>query len=144
MFDTTKHPSRITIPPHAHPLARFIFAEMRRRRCSYEAMEFYSGVLKSTLKAWRQANLPGLDTIEAAAGVLGWSILPVPKAEALPPDLRADLEAIAEKYETSFPALEFVAAAVGRRPATRVPPSVSEGRRPASRIRPMDVSEVAA
>lgn len=139
MFDASKRPSRITIPKHAHPLARFVFSEMSRQNCTYDALEFYSGVLRSTFKAWRTSNTPGLETIEAAAGVLGWSILPVPRTEALPPDLRADLAAVAAKHETSLPCLEFIAAAVGRQPRTRLPFSVAAGQRPVSRVRPDDV-----
>jgi hypothetical protein len=129
-------PSRITVPNHAHPLARFVFSEMQRQSCTYDCLEWKSGVLRTTLKAWRQNNLPGLDTIEAALGVLGWSVLPVPIApDALPADLRADLEAIAEKHAMSFPGLEFIAAAVGREPATRRPHSTVLGERPITRSR---------
>ncbi len=128
MNSDLSRPSRITVPPRAHPLARFIFAEMNRQGCTYDAMEYYSGVQRSTFKAWRQTNLPGLDTIEAAAGVLGWSVLPVPSAKSLPVELRTDLEAIAAKHETSLPCIEFIAAAVGREPGTRAPLSTARGR----------------
>jgi hypothetical protein len=94
---------------------------MRRHNCSYMELEFVTGVLRSTFKAWRTNNRPGLDTIEAALGAFGWSVLPVPKAETLPADLRADLEAVAAKHETALPCLEFIAAAVGRQPVYRVP-----------------------
>jgi hypothetical protein len=134
MFEPSERPSRITVPKHAHPLAKFIFSEMARQRCRYDDLEHYSGVLRSSVKAWRSSNLPGLDTIEAAAGVLGWSVLPVPKPETLPPELRADLEAVAAKHEIAMPCVEYIAAAVGRQPRTRLPPSVAEGRRPIGRV----------
>lgn len=96
---------------------------MARQRVTYDCLEYYSGVLRSTFKAWRTSNKPGLDTIEAALGALGWNVLPVPKAETLPPELRADLEALADKHGRAIPCLEFIAAAVGRHPQTRRPPA---------------------
>lgn len=113
----TRHriPSRITIPERCHPLAKVVFAEMRRQGVTYDELEHRSGVLRSTFKAWRTNNRPGLDTIEAALGALGWSVLPVPKPEAIPADLRADLQAVADKYDLELPCLQLIAAAVSRR-----------------------------
>jgi hypothetical protein len=92
---------------------------MREHGVTYDELEWKSGVLRSTFKAWRTNNRPGLDTIEAALGVFGYSVLPVPPADALPPELRADLEAVATKHGTkSLPVLEFIASAVARRPHT--------------------------
>lgn len=102
-------PSRISVPKHAHPLSRLLFSEMARQRVTYWDLHLDSGVLVSTVKAWRLDNVPGLSTIEAALGALGWSVLPVPSAKALPADLRADLQAVADKHQRQFPALEFVA-----------------------------------
>ncbi len=62
---------------------------------------------------------PRLDTVEAALGALGWSVFCVPKAATLPPALRADLEAVAEKHGAALPCLEFIAAAVGRQSHTK-------------------------
>src|SRR4051812_42760200 len=90
--------SKITIPERAHPLAKAVFAEMRRQGVTYDTLEWKSGVLRSTFKAWRTNNKPGLDTIDAALGALGWHVLPVPKPETLPAELRADLEAVAAKH----------------------------------------------
>lgn len=89
---------------------------MKRQRVTYDELEWRSGVLRSTFKAWRTNNRPGLDTIEAALGSLGWNVLPVPRPETLPAELRADLEAVAAKHCTTLPCLAFIAAAVGRRP----------------------------
>lgn len=106
-----KRKSRITIPERAHPLARFVFAEMKRQCVTLDALEWRSGVLRTTAKAWRTNNKPGIETIEAALGALGWSLLPVPDRRTIPATLRADLEAIAEKYALDeMPVLLMMAA----------------------------------
>jgi transcriptional regulator with XRE-family HTH domain len=115
-----KRASKITVPEHAHPLAKALFAEMRRQGVTYEELEHRAGVLRSTVKAYRKNNRPGLDTIEATLGALGWTVLPVPRASMLPEGLRADLEAIAAKHCMAMPCLEFIAAAVGRRPVNTI------------------------
>lgn len=107
--------SRITIPERCHPLAKIVFAEMKRQGVTYDELEWTSGVLRSTFKAWRTNNRPGLDTIEAALGALGWSALPVPKAETLPPALRAELADLVKRYGlTTLPCLELIAVAASR------------------------------
>jgi hypothetical protein len=108
---SAKRESKITIPQRAHPLAKAVFAEMKRQRVSYLELEMRAGVLVSTFKAWRKNNCPGIPTVDAALGALGWHLLPVPKAETLPEQLRADLEAVAAKHCTSLPVLEFIATA---------------------------------
>ena len=95
---------------------------MRRQGVTYDSLEWRAGVLRSTFKSWRRHARPGLDTIEAALGALGWHVLPVPKPETLPAQLRADLEAVAAKHGTALPCLEFIAAAVGRRPTETIDP----------------------
>lgn len=129
---SSKKPSRVSIPAHAHPLARFAFSEMRRQRIGYAEIEHVSGVLTSTLKSWRVHSRPGIDTLEAVAGALGYTVLPVPRPDVLPTALRADLEEVAARHElATLPCLEFIAAAVGRQPHTRVPHSY--GPRPTTR-----------
>lgn len=91
-------PSKITIPERCHPLAKVIFAEMKRQSVTYDELEHRSGVLRSTFKAWRTNNKPGLDTIEAALGSLGWSLLPVPRHAELPAGVRDGLGALAEQW----------------------------------------------
>jgi hypothetical protein len=121
MAQTTpfRRKSKVTTPAAAHPLAKSVFTLMREHGVTYDELEWKSGVLRSTFKAWRTNNRPGLDTIEAALGVFNYTVLPVPPADALPADLRADLEALAAKHGTkSLPVLEFIATAVGRRPNT--------------------------
>lgn len=107
-------PSRTTVPERCHPLAKVVFAEMRRQNRTYDSLEWDSGVLRSTFKSWRTHSRPGLDTISAALGALGWDVLPVPKAETLPPELRADLEALADRHGVALPCLALVSAVVGR------------------------------
>lgn len=88
-----------------------IFAEMKRQRVTYDELEYRSGVLRSTFKAWRTNNRPGLDTIEAALGALGWSLLPIPGPRAIPAAVRADLETVAERHGLDeMPVLQFIAA----------------------------------
>lgn len=114
--DQTYRRSKITIPQRCHPLAKIVFAEMQRQRVTYDELEWRSGVLRSTFKAWRTHNRPGLESVEAALGALGWHVLPVPKPETLPAELRSDLEALAEKHHcSSLPALQLIAACVGHR-----------------------------
>jgi hypothetical protein len=114
--------SRITIPERCHPLAKVVFAEMKRQGVTYDELEWRSGVLRSTFKAWRTNNRPGLDTIEAALGVLGWSALPVPKPHTLPVELREDLEAIVERHGlATLPCLELIAVAASRPLEVRFP-----------------------
>lgn len=111
VFLTARRPSKITIPEHCHPMAKVVFAEMRRQGVTYDELEHRAGVLRSTFKAWRKSNRPGLDTIEAALGALGWSLLPAPQPRAIPALLRADLEAVATKHALSeLPILQLIAA----------------------------------
>jgi hypothetical protein len=109
-----RRPSKITIPDRCHPLAKTVFAEMARQRVTYDSLEWTSGVLRSTFKAWRTHNRPGLESIEAALGALGWVVTVSPAEQTIPADLRTDLKALAAKHGLStLPALEYVAEFVG-------------------------------
>ena len=55
--------SRITIPERCHPLAKIVFVEMQRQGVTYDELEWRSGVLRSTFKAWRTHNRPGLESV---------------------------------------------------------------------------------
>lgn len=107
-------PSRITIPERCDPRAKIVFAEMKRQGVTYDMLEWKSGVLRSTFKAWRSCNAPSIQTLDAALGALGWAgLLPVPKPETLPAQLRADLEEVARKHALeSLPALEMISACI--------------------------------
>src|SRR5206468_545239 len=91
--------SKITVPERCDPRAKVVFAEMQRKGVTYDELEHRSGVLRSTFKAWRTNNKPGLDTIEAALGSLGWSLLPVPNVSELPDEIRTGLADLATKWE---------------------------------------------
>jgi hypothetical protein len=90
--------SKITVPNRCHPAAKIVFAEMRRQNITYDEIEWRSGVLKSTIKAWRTHNKPNLESIQAALGALGWEFLPMPRLESLPDSVRAKLAEAAEEW----------------------------------------------
>lgn len=117
LVEAASRQSKITVPAldrGVHPLARLVFALMRIQNVTYDEMEYRSGVLRSTIKAWRTHNRPGLESIEATLGVLGWAVLPVPGASQISPALRADLEAIAEKHGLmECPVVELIATCMG-------------------------------
>jgi hypothetical protein len=114
--------SKITIPEHCDPRAKLVFAEMKRQGVTYDELEWKSGVLRSTFKAWRKCNQPSIPTVEAALGVLGWDLVPIPKSATLPAQLRADLEAVAAKHGLdALPHPELVSACIGfRHPGSHV------------------------
>lgn len=96
--DRQPRPSKITIPKRCHPAAKIVFAEMKRQGVTYEDLEHRSGVLKSTFKAWRTHNAPGLDTLSAALGALGWEFAAIPPADAISPEVRSQIEKIADDH----------------------------------------------
>lgn len=109
-------PSRVTVPERCHPMAKIVFGEMNRQGVTYDELEYRSGVLRSTFKAWRTHNKPGLDTIEAALGSLGWVVIPVPRIEHLPPNIQAGLEVLAAEWEGDHPLLHQLLATVCKAP----------------------------
>jgi hypothetical protein len=72
-----------------------------------------SGVTRASQKAWRKKNYPSLTSIEAALGALGWSFLPVPVVEILPPDVAGDLAAMAARMQTGLPEVWSAVIAAG-------------------------------
>jgi hypothetical protein len=98
-------PSRITVPRKANPLAKLVFSEMARQNVTYFELEMRSGILTSTFKAWRTDNAPGLASIQATLGALGWTLVPVPNIETLSDDVRAALEEIAQHFRSDEEAL---------------------------------------
>ena len=114
--DKFRRPSRTTVPEHAHPLAKTVFQLMREYSCTYEELEWRSGVLSTTTKAWRKTSRPSLASIEAALGVFGWSLVPVPPLKDVPPEIAAELERLAEQWRGINPALCQLLATVCRAP----------------------------
>ena len=111
-----KPASRVTVPDRCHPMAKVVFREMRRQGVTYWELEQRAGVLAATYKAWRTANTPGLSSVEAALGSLGWAVLPVPRIEELPPKVQAGLEALAAEWHREDPLLGQLLATVSRIP----------------------------
>lgn len=83
---------------HAHPLARLAFQLMRDSSTTYDALEWTSGVQRSTLKEWRQSKTPSLQSIEAVLGAFGWRLVPVPPLENLPADVLDALENVGRAF----------------------------------------------
>ncbi len=108
--------SHITVPKQGHPIAKLIFAEMKKQNKSYSALEWESGVLVTTAKAWRTHSRPGLETAEAALGALGWSLVPVPRMERLPKKLQAELERLSSEWATDEPLLNLLLAEMCKAP----------------------------
>lgn len=115
-WNNLKRASTITIPARAHPLAKLVYSEMQRQGVTYPELEHRSGVLVSTFKAWRTDNAPGLATIEAALGALGWALVPVPRVETLPADLQLKLEEIGLHFRSDADALGAAIAAAAAFP----------------------------
>ena len=90
--------STIQIPRHANPFARILFEEMSRQAITYDELAERSGVLRATAKAWRSKNAPGLAPLAACLAVVGMTFVAVPNVERLDPDLRRDLERLAELH----------------------------------------------
>jgi hypothetical protein len=114
-----RRPSKITVPERCDPRAKVVFAEMQRQGVTYDELEHRSGVLRSTFKAWRTNNKPGLDTLEAALGSLGWALLPVPGMEHLPDNVREGLRALAAQWESENELLCALLATVSRTAVVR-------------------------
>jgi hypothetical protein len=96
------HVSRVTVPEHAHPIARLIFTLVRRQNMTLVELSEKAGVLQSTVKATRHRNIPTLSTAHCLINALDHEICIVPRASSMPPDLRIDLEPIAERYGETF------------------------------------------
>lgn len=100
-----KRPSRISVPLRANPLAKLVFHEMQRQGVTYFDLEMDSGVLTSTFKAWRTDNAPGLASIEAALGALGWALVPVPRMDRIPAHIKEGLDALNAEWSREEPLL---------------------------------------
>lgn len=93
-------PSKVSIPEHAHPHARLVFALMREHRISYDTLEHVSGCLRSTIKSWRGEKVPSIQSIEAVLGAFGWSLVPVPPLSSLSDATREAIEEISLDFKS--------------------------------------------
>ncbi len=113
--DQTRHSARmicntlkrrlVSVPPHAHPLARLVFGLMREAGMGYADLEWKSGVLGSTVKSWRVEKTPSIQSIEAALGVFGWRLVPIPPMESLSPETHIALDGISLDFISDDSAL---------------------------------------
>jgi hypothetical protein len=101
------------MPERVGPHVKLVFAEMARLMVTYDETEEGSGVRRASIKAWRRKNRPGLESLEAVLGWLGWDLVAVPRAKTLPPRIAADLTALATKMRTSLPDTWGAVVAVG-------------------------------
>ena len=93
----------VTMPDRVGPHVKLVFAEMARLRVTYDETEAGSGVRRASIKAWRRKNKPGLESLEAVLGFLGWDFVAVPRAKVLPEQVRAELQPIADKLGLTMP-----------------------------------------
>lgn len=75
-----KRPSAHVMAPadHVHPIVRGFFLEMRSQRASRQRIAEPAGISPDALTGWRSKNMPLLDMIDAALGVLGLELAIVP------------------------------------------------------------------
>jgi hypothetical protein len=69
----------------------------------YDSVAEASGVLRSTVKAWRHRTAPTYSSIEACFNAIGWHFFPCPKVETLPSEIAADLARLAAKMKAELP-----------------------------------------
>lgn len=98
-----KNQRTVTMPDRVGPHVKLVFAEMARLHFTYDEVEEGSGVRRASVKAWRHKNRPGLESLEAVLGFLGWDFVPVPALETLPPELAGELTTLALKLQKSMP-----------------------------------------
>jgi hypothetical protein len=65
---------RMSVPKHAHPAVRKLFAEMNRQRTTIDEVAERSGLSTAGISEWRYRRMPKIDTLEAALNVLGFEL----------------------------------------------------------------------
>jgi len=93
----------VTVPKGAAPDVRLVFAEMARLRLRMDDVAYAAGVTCAAIKSWRRKSRPQLESLESVLGVLGWEYLATPALDALPVEIRPDLEALADKLGRTMP-----------------------------------------
>ncbi|WP_150103182.1 hypothetical protein [Hyphomicrobium denitrificans] len=94
---------------------RLVFQLMRDNGKTYDALEWDSGILRSTIKSWRNEKTPSLQSIEATLGAFGWQLVPVPPLENLPADVRDALDEIGQHFRSDEETLGAALAAINGR-----------------------------
>lgn len=139
--DKPQRPSRLKIPPHAHPYVRLVYALARDGNVTLEELAWrsgigigtikdhrgppaFSGVSEGAVRSYRREKVPTLQSIEALLGALGWTLAPVPPVESLSQKTRDALEAISLDFRSDNEALAAVLSKIITVPV--VPPSVLE------------------
>ncbi|MFA7597280.1 MAG: hypothetical protein WCY92_13100 [Novosphingobium sp.] len=92
---------------------------MRDQGVTYDEAEWRSGILKTTIKSWRGEKAPSLTSLQAAFGGLGWGIAPYPHLETLPPNIREQVEELAQSFFSDEHALAAIVASAISKPAMR-------------------------
>ena len=98
-----KNPRTVTMPDRVGPHVKLVFGEMARQRITYDEVEDGSGVRRPTIKQWRRKNRPGLESLEAVLGFLGWDFVAVPSLRVLPPEIAGELVTLARKMNRDLP-----------------------------------------
>lgn len=93
----------VTMPVGVSPPVSLLFSEMRRLGVTYDEVEESSGTRRATMKAWRKKNAPSLDTIQACLNSVGHLFITVPVLEVQPPEIAADMAALAAKMKVGMP-----------------------------------------
>ena len=118
--DKARRPSKITIPPHASPMARLTFALMRETGTSYQELAHHAGIQPTTLKSWRGEKFGSLQGYEAALGAFGFRIVPCPPLDSLPPEVRDKLEEISLSFRSDDEVLAAAIATFADAPTRRI------------------------
>jgi hypothetical protein len=125
-----RRPSKITIPPHAHPLGRACFALMRDTGTTYQELSHHAGVLPSTIKSLRCEKIGSIRTYEALLGAFGFRLIPCPPLDSLPPDVREKLDEISLHFRSDDEILAAAIATFADAPTRRI----GDGGPPAPRV----------
>lgn len=97
------HKRLVTVPERATAHVKLLFTETRRQGRILDDLSEASGVLRGSIKTWRNRSQPSLPAIEACLNALGWNLTPVPAIEILPAEIAADLARVASKMKADVP-----------------------------------------
>lgn len=66
--------NHVTIPPDAHPMVQFIYAEIERQGLCIGDVADLVGVPYKTISSWRSKHNPNLENLQACLNVLGFQL----------------------------------------------------------------------